>query len=194
MQIERVRILETFDQLASGSGSDRPASHATTLTSEPCQENPSEPAHWSSCSFSMPLDDSDTDGATPSTILVVEPDILVRMVIASYLRDCGYKVLEGVSAADVMTVLGSGQKVDLVFSEVRPQGRVNGFGLARLLRDQYPDVDVILTSGVTRAADKARKLCEEGPLEKPYEPQEVVRRINLLRERQRAVLKLEVKR
>ena len=137
----------------------------------------------------MPLDDLDTDGDAPSTILVVEPDILVRMVIASYLRDCGYKVLEGVSAADVMTVLGSGQKVDLVFSEVRPQGRVNGFGLARMLRDQYPDVDALLTSGVTRAADKARDLCEEGPLEKPYEPHEVARRINLLRERRRAALR-----
>ena len=133
----------------------------------------------------MPLGDSDTDGSATSTILVVEPDILVRMVIASYLRDCGYKVLEGVSAADVMTVLGSGQKVDLVFSEVQPHGKVNGFSLARVLRDQYPDVDVILTSGVTRAADKARDLCEEGPLEKPYEPQEVVRRINLLREQRR---------
>jgi CheY-like chemotaxis protein len=137
----------------------------------------------------MPLDDSDTDGAIPSTILVVEPDILVRMVIASYLRDCGYKVLEAVSATDIMTVLGSGQKVDLVFSEVQLPGRVTGFDLATMLRDQYPGVDVILTCGVARAADKARDFCEEGPLEKPYEPQEVVRRISLLRERRRAALK-----
>jgi CheY-like chemotaxis protein len=137
----------------------------------------------------MPLGDSDSDGATPSTILVVEPEILVRMVIASYLRDCGYKVLEGASAADVITVLGSGQKVDVVFSEVRLRGKVNGFGLAHLVREQYPDVDVILTTGPARAADKASDLCEDGPLEKPYEPQEVVRRINLLRERRRAALK-----
>jgi CheY-like chemotaxis protein len=137
----------------------------------------------------MPLGDSDSDGATPSTILVVEPEILVRMVIASYLRDCGYKVLEGASAADVITVLGSGQKVDVVFSEVRLRGKMNGFGLAHLVREQYPDVDVILTTGPARAADKASDLCEDGPLEKPYEPQEVVRRINLLRERRRAALK-----
>jgi CheY-like chemotaxis protein len=137
----------------------------------------------------MPLGDSDSDGATPSTILVVEPEILVRMVIASYLRDCGYKVLEGASAADVITVLGSGQKVDVVFSEVRLRGKVNGFGLAHLVREQYPDVDVILTTGPARAADKASDLCEDGPLEKPYEAQEVVRRINLLRERRRAALK-----
>jgi DNA-binding response OmpR family regulator len=133
----------------------------------------------------MPIDDGNVNGGTPSTILVVEPDILVRMVIASYLRDCGYKVLEGVSAADALAVLGSGQQIDFVLSEVRLRGKVNGFALAHMVREQYPNVDVILTSSVTRAADKARNLCEESPLEKPYEPHEVVRRINLLRERRR---------
>ena len=133
----------------------------------------------------MPLNDQGADGAIPSTILVVEPDILVRMVIASYLRDCGYKVLEGVTAADVMAVLGSGQKIDVVFSEVRLRGRVDGFGLARWVREHHPGVDVILTSAAARAADKASDLCDDGPLEKPYQPKEVVRRINLLRERRR---------
>jgi DNA-binding response OmpR family regulator len=133
----------------------------------------------------VPLDEQGADGAPPSTVLVVEPDILVRMVIASYLRDCGYKVLEGVSAADVMAVLGSGQKIDVVFSEVRLCGDLDGFGLARWVREQYSDVDVILTTGARRAADKASDLCEDGPLEKPYHPQEIARRINLLRERRR---------
>jgi DNA-binding response OmpR family regulator len=137
----------------------------------------------------VPLDDQGADGATPSTILIVEPDILVRMVIASYLRDCGYKVLEAVTAADVMAVLGSGHKIDVVFSEVRLRGRVDGFGLAHWVREHHPGVDVILTSGAARAADKAKDLCDDGPLEKPYEPQEVVRRINLLRERRRTAPK-----
>ena len=137
----------------------------------------------------MPLDDQGADGAVPSRILVVEPDILVRMVIASYLRDCGYKVLEGVTAADVMAVLSSGQKIDVVFSEVRLRGRVDGFGLARWAREHHPDVDVILASGAGGAADKASDLCDDGPLEKPYQPQEVVRRINLLRERRRTAPK-----
>jgi CheY-like chemotaxis protein len=102
----------------------------------------------------MPVDDQGADGATPSTILVVEPDILVRMVIASYLRDCGYRVLERVTATDVMTLLGSGQKVDVVLSEARLRGRVDGFALARWIRGHYSDVDVISTSGATRAADR----------------------------------------
>jgi CheY-like chemotaxis protein len=80
----------------------------------------------------MPLDDQGADGAIPSTILVVEPDILVRMVIASYLRDCGYGVLGGVTAADVTAAFGSGQKIDVVFSEVsaaRQSGRLRSCSL-----------------------------------------------------------------
>jgi CheY-like chemotaxis protein len=50
-----------------------------------------------------PVEPSSADTA-PAAILVVEPDILVRMVIADYLRDCGYKVVEGVNADDVLAV------------------------------------------------------------------------------------------
>lgn len=127
--------------------------------------------------------------ATSATILVVEPDILVRMVIADYLRDCGYKVVEGVSADEVLAVLEAGKKIDVIMAEVRLAGRLDGFGLARQIREDHPEIDVILTSGVARAADKASDLCDDGPLDKPYHPQEVVRRINLLRERRRTSLK-----
>ena len=137
----------------------------------------------------MPLNDQNADGVTQSTILVVEPDILVRMVIANYLRDCGYKVLEGASAADVIAVLDSGHRVDAVFSEVRLNGEVDGFELARWVREHHPGVDVILTTSITRAADQAGSLCEDGPLEKPYHPQEILRRIKLLRERRRTAPK-----
>jgi len=56
----------------------------------------------------------------------VEPDILVRMIIADYLRDCGYKVFEGVTADDVLIVLESGQKIDVIFAEVQLSGSMDG--------------------------------------------------------------------
>jgi CheY-like chemotaxis protein len=137
----------------------------------------------------MPPVKPSSGDATSATILVVEPDILVRMVIADYLRDCGYKVVEGVSADDALAVLEAGRKIDVIMAEVRLAGSLDGFGLARQIREDHPEIDVILTSGVTRAAEKAGDLCDDGPLEKPYHPQEVVRRINLLRERRRTSLK-----
>jgi DNA-binding response OmpR family regulator len=130
----------------------------------------------------MPEDDSKIP---PSTILVVEPDILVRMIIADYLRSCGYRVIEAVTADDVATVLGTQQKIDLVFAEIQLGGSMDGFGLARWVREKHPGVDVILASGIAKAAEQAANLCDEGPVEKPYQPQEVVRRINILLERRR---------
>ena len=121
----------------------------------------------------------------PETILIIEPDILVRMVIAEYLRDCGYKVIEATAGEDVFTLLQADTRIDIVFAEVRLPGRIDGFTLAKQIRESHPAVDVILTTGVPQAADKAGDLCEETPLKKPYHPSEVVRRINILRERQR---------
>jgi len=122
---------------------------------------------------------------TRNTVLVIEPDILVRMAIAEYLHGCGYKVLEGATAADVITVLGSEQKIDVIFAEVQLHDGMNGFSLAQWVRQNHAGVDVILTSGKVKAAEKAADLCDEGPMEKPYHPQEVVRRINILLERRR---------
>jgi CheY-like chemotaxis protein len=135
-----------------------------------------------------PVEPSSGDAASAS-VLVVEPDILVRMVIADYLRDCGYKVVEGVNADEALAVLGAGTKIDVILTEVQLSGSLDGFGLVRQIRENHPEIDVILTSGVARAADKAGDLCDDGPLEKPYHPQEIVRRINLLRERRRTSLK-----
>ena len=101
-----------------------------------------------------PAEQSSGDAAS-ATILVVEPDILVRMVIADYLRDCGYRVIEGVSADDVLAVLQAGTKVDVILTEVQLAGSLDGFGLARQIRENHHETDVILTSGVARAADKA---------------------------------------
>jgi len=137
----------------------------------------------------MPSDSRSSDEVTPSRVLVLEPDILVRMIIADYLRDCGFKVFEGVPADDVLAVLESGQRIDVIFAEVQLSGSTDGFGLAQWVREKYPYIDVILTSGIARAAEKAGDLCDEGPLEKPYHPQEVVRRINILLERRRATPK-----
>ncbi len=130
-----------------------------------------------------------SDSPAPGTILVVEPDILVRMVIADYLRGCGYKVLEGVTADDVKAVLGSGKQIDIIFAEVQLSGGMDGFGLAQWVRDNHSGIDVILTSGAAKAAEKAGDLCDDGPLAKPYHPQEVYRRIKILLERRRTAPK-----
>jgi DNA-binding response OmpR family regulator len=102
------------------------------------------------------------------------------------LRNCGYKVIEGIVAEDVWTVLAAGADLDIIFSEVQLAGGADGFALARRVRQMNPEIDVILTSGLVGAAEKSKDLCEEGPMKKPYRSQDVISRIKLLLERRRS--------
>ncbi len=112
------------------------------------------------------------------TILIVEDEVLIRLDVADYLRECGYRVIEVGNASEAMAVLQSGCRIDLVFSDVQLPGSSDGFTLSRWVRTHQPEVKVILTSGDARSAQVAGELCEDGPLEKkPYDPQELLKRI-----------------
>jgi DNA-binding NtrC family response regulator len=115
------------------------------------------------------------------TILVVDDDIFVRMPIAQYLRDCGYKVIEAVSAEEAMAVLArSDTIIDLVFTDIEMPSAVDGFGLAKWIRDHRPGVDVLLAGTVPRAVESAKEVCQQGQVPKPYDPQTVHNRIRRL--------------
>lgn len=108
------------------------------------------------------------------TILVVEDDILVRMPIAQYLRECGYKVIEAANADEAMHVLlHKDTVVHLVFSDIEMPGAVDGFGLAKWIRENRSDLDVLLAGTLSRAVKNAKDLCAQGPVPKPYEAQAV---------------------
>lgn len=115
------------------------------------------------------------------TILVVEDDVLVRMPISQYLRDCGYKVIEAVNANEATAILlHHATVVDLVFSDIEMPGSIDGFGLAKWIREHRPGLDVILTGTLPRTVDCAKELCEQGPLPKPYDAQVVHNHIRRL--------------
>jgi DNA-binding response OmpR family regulator len=114
-------------------------------------------------------------------ILVVDHDILVRTVVAAYLRECGYEVVECGKGEEAVEVLQSDMRIDVVFAEVTLAGTLDGFGLAQWVRRQRPSVKVVLTAGSERTASSAGELCEQGPiLAKPYDHAELARRIRSL--------------
>jgi CheY-like chemotaxis protein len=80
-------------------------------------------------------------------ILVVEDEALVRVLIAEGLRLEGFSVIEADRADEALTYIKAGEQVDLVFSDIRMPGSLDGLQLAEILREKYPDIPVILTSG-----------------------------------------------
>jgi CheY-like chemotaxis protein len=92
-------------------------------------------------------------------VLVVDDEILVRTVLAEYLRDCGYRVIEAANAAEAIEVLTSDLDVDVLFTDIEMPGEMNGFGLAKWTREHRPGLQIMLTSGNPSKAEEARTLC-----------------------------------
>jgi CheY-like chemotaxis protein len=66
------------------------------------------------------------------TVLVVEDEVLLRLSIAAYLRDCGYKVIEAADADEAVLVLKQPDlEIDVLFTDVEMAGDMDGFGLAQ---------------------------------------------------------------
>jgi DNA-binding response OmpR family regulator len=120
--------------------------------------------------------------ATAETVLVVEDDVLIRSVIAAYLRDCGYRVVEAADGEEAKTVLSREDgRIDILLTDVEMPGGMDGFALAQWVRERRPEVEVVMAGSPRRAAEAAGDLCEQGPHgAKPYEPQVVLDRIRRL--------------
>jgi DNA-binding response OmpR family regulator len=129
---------------------------------------------------------ADDDGAIArptETVLVVDAEVLVRALIAAYLRDCGYRVIEAADAAEARLVLeqDDGGDVSVVLSAVELTAEQDGFTLAQWIRRRRPACQVMLAGTPARAAEVAGEICEQGPtLTRPYEPQTVLDRIRRL--------------
>ena len=120
-----------------------------------------------------------THNRTP-TILVVEDEYLLRVMLTDHLQGCGFKVLDGSSADDAISIIEhAGMFIDVVFSDIRMPGSMNGFGLARWIRANHPAIHVILASGDAAKTDVAKELCENQPFfTKPYDLEAVVAQIH----------------
>src|ERR1700733_6136804 len=121
------------------------------------------------------------DRPHPPIVLVVDDDLLVREPIADYLREVGYEVLEAGDAHEAIDELDHADHVDLVFSDVRMPGELDGVGLARWLRAHRPDVAVLLTSGYDGSGWMGGELGREVRLlQKPYTQDQVLGHIRRL--------------
>jgi CheY-like chemotaxis protein len=119
----------------------------------------------------------------PSSILIVDGDIVSRHVIADYLRHCGYAVIEAANIEEAVIALGEQSlSIDVILCDVSSLGSQKGFELASWVRTNRPELEVSLVGGVAMAAQTAAELCQSGPdLQRPYEPEAVVDYVKKLR-------------
>lgn len=81
------------------------------------------------------------------TVLVVEDEPLVRMDIRDQLQDLGFKALEAANAAAAVTMLMANDDIQIMFTDVDMPGGMDGLMLAAAVRDRWPPIKIIVTSG-----------------------------------------------
>lgn len=88
-----------------------------------------------------------TDLTGAGTVLIVEDEDAVRMFGARALKSKGYTVLEARNGEEAIDVINSaGASIDLIVSDVVMPG-MDGHTLVKLVRQEFPEVKVILMSG-----------------------------------------------
>ena len=105
-------------------------------------------------------------------VLIVENDVLLRLITASNLRDAGFEVIEAANCPEALRILDC-IPVDVLFSDIDMPGNVNGLALAHWVHRSQADTRIILTSGVARALGGANQYASFLP--KPYAEKDVER-------------------
>jgi signal transduction histidine kinase len=85
------------------------------------------------------------------TVLIVEDDPAVRVLVSAVLSELGYAFVEAGDADSAVPILDSGQRIDLLISDVGLPG-MNGRQLAEIGRQYRPDLKVLFITGYAEHA------------------------------------------
>lgn len=114
-------------------------------------------------------------GTNSNAILIVEDDVLVRMIAGDILTDAGFCVYEAHDAQEAMDLLEARTDVRVVFTDWNMPGDIDGMELARLVRKHWPEISVIVTSGKMRPPGELPAQVQF--LTKPYRPLALIEKV-----------------
>ena len=80
-------------------------------------------------------------------VLIVEDEHLVREVASIEFEDAGFDVLEAVDGDAALALLAGAAAIDLLFTDIRLPGAIDGWEIARRARAMFPAMPVIYATG-----------------------------------------------
>jgi len=106
-------------------------------------------------------------------VLVVEDEPLLRMMAMDMVEDGGFEPVEARDADEAIALLEARTDITIVFTDVDMPGSMDGLKLAAAIRDRWPPIEIVITSGHFRLDDSAIP-ARTVFFPKPYDHQEVV--------------------
>jgi CheY-like chemotaxis protein len=104
-------------------------------------------------------------------VLIVEDDQLIRDIVADNFRDAGWVVLEAESGDEALDHLENAAVIDVIFTDIRLKGAMNGWDVGEACRRKHADMPVVYTTG--DSIEPQRPVSGSKMFRKPYDPVEV---------------------
>jgi CheY-like chemotaxis protein len=113
------------------------------------------------------------------TVLVVDDEPVVRMLVTEVLQELGYAAIEAADGAEGLQILQSGQNIDLLVSDVGLPGGMNGRQVADAARAMRPGLKVLFITGYAENALFGDRQLEPGMhvMTKPFAMEALAARI-----------------
>lgn len=82
-----------------------------------------------------------------ASVLVVEDEVLISELVSEVLLENGFDVHIEANGEAALTYLDSGSEVDILFTDINLEGRMDGSTLAKAARQRRPDLPIVYCSG-----------------------------------------------
>jgi len=111
------------------------------------------------------------------SVLFVEDDPLIREFVVGALRDAGYHVIHASTGEEALEWCKR-RVANVLVTDVRLPGQIDGWQIAERCREQDPELPVIYATGYSPA--KPRPVSGSRIVRKPFHPEEIVRMVREL--------------
>ena len=106
-------------------------------------------------------------GHARKVVLVVEDEPILRMMAVDLVEDAGFEAVAACNADEAIEILERRADIRIMFTDIDMPGGMDGMRLAAAVRDRWPPIEIIVTSGNMAAGDV--RLPERGVFfRKPY--------------------------
>ena len=103
------------------------------------------------------------------SVLLVEDEALISMLVSDWLVELGFEVHEARTADEALDYIGAGGAVDVLFTDINLPGSMTGAELARKARALLPELPVVYASGRYRGDDLGGLVPHSAFMPKPYD-------------------------
>jgi CheY-like chemotaxis protein len=113
-------------------------------------------------------------------VLVVEDEPLALMDAVDLVTQAGFEAIGAKNADEAINILEGRNDIRVVFTDINMPGSMDGIRLAHAVRNRWPPIEIIVTSGLT-LENVEQQLPERGVFfPKPYTPEQVATALHKL--------------